>query len=71
MKDLKKVSPQRYFLLQELDVVQIEIDLLGVGFGLLTNLEKHAVRTQLQSLYNRKITIKRQLRGIEDGRLLS
>ena len=55
MKDMKKVSPIRYKLLQDIENVQI-------GYDMLMPDERREVRMQLEFLYQRRAELKRALR---------
>lgn len=63
MKDLRKVTPERYKLLQDIDTNQIEIDNLQIGYELLMPSERREVNKQLEHLYQLRSSMKRQLRN--------
>ena len=62
MKDLKKVSPNRYKLLQDIEAIQMDIENTQIGYGMLMPDERREVRMQLEFLYQRRAELKRALR---------
>ena len=62
MKDLKKVSPIRYKLLQDIEAIQMDIENAQIGYDMLMPDEKREVRMQLEFLYQRRDELKRALR---------
>ena len=62
MKDMKKVSPIRYKLLQDIEAIQMDIENTQIGYGMLMPDERREVRMQLEFLYQRRAELKRALR---------
>ena len=69
MKDLKKVSPNRYKLLQDIEAIQMDIEAIQmdientqIGYDMLMPDERREVRMQLEFLYQRRAELKRALR---------
>ena len=62
MKDLKKVSPIRYKLLQDIEAIQMDIENTQIGYEMLMEDERREVRMQLEFLYQRRAELKRALR---------
>ena len=62
MKDMKKVSPNRYKLLQDIEAIQMDIENTQIGYDMLMPDERREVRMQLEFLYQRRAELKRALR---------
>lgn len=62
MKDMKKVSPIRYKLLQDIEAIQMDIENTQIGYDMLMPDERREVRMQLEFLYQRRAELKRALR---------
>ena len=62
MKDLKRVSPNRYKLLQDIEAIQMDIENTQIGYDMLMPDERREVRMQLEFLYQRRAELKRALR---------
>ena len=62
MKDMKKVSPIRYKLLQDIEAIQMDIENTQIGYDMLIPDERREVRMQLEFLYQRRAELKRALR---------
>ena len=62
MKDMKKVSPIRYKLLQDIEAIQMDIENEQIGYEMLLHDERREVRMQLEFLYQRRAELKRALR---------
>jgi hypothetical protein len=62
MKDMKKVSPIRYKLLQDIEAIQMDIENVQIGYDMLMPDERREVRMQLEFLYQRRAELKRALR---------
>ena len=62
MKDLKKVSPERLRLIQDIEAIQMDIENTQVGYEMLMPDERLEVRMQLEFLYQRRAELKRALR---------
>jgi hypothetical protein len=62
MKDIKKVSPNRYRLLQDIEAIQMDIENTQIGYDMLMSDERKEVRMQLEFLYQRRAELKRALR---------
>ena len=62
MKDLKKVSPMRFKLLQDIEAIQMDIENIQIGYDMLMPDERREVRMQLEFLYQRRAELKRALR---------
>lgn len=62
MKDLRKVSPKRISILQELDLISMEIDIVTVGFEQLNSVERKQVHSKIEQLYTKRASLKHQLR---------
>ena len=62
MKDMKKVSPIRYKLLQDIEAIQMDIENAQIGYDMLMPDERREVRMQLEFLYQRRAELKRALR---------
>lgn len=62
MKDLKKVSPMRFKLLQDIEAIQMDIENTQIGYDMLMPDERREVRMQLEFLYQRRAELKRALR---------
>ena len=62
MKDLRKVSPTRMNILQELDLIAMEIDIVTVGFEQLNSAERKQVHSKIEQLYTKRASLKHQLR---------
>lgn len=62
MKDLRKVSPKRIQLLQELDLISMEIDIVTIGFEQLNSIERKQVHSKIEQLYTKRAYLKHQLR---------
>ena len=62
MKDLKKVSPMRFKLLQDIEATQMDIENVQIGYDMLMPDERREVRMQLEFLYQRRAELKRALR---------
>ena len=65
MKDLKKVSPMRFKLLQDIEAIQMDIENTQIGYDMLMPDERREVRMQLEFLYQRRAELKRAL--IKEG----
>jgi hypothetical protein len=62
MKDMKKVSPIRYKLLQDIEAIQMDIENVQIWYDMLMPDERREVRMQLEFLYQRRAELKRALR---------
>ena len=62
MKDMKKVSPMRFKLLQDIEAIQMDIENVQIGYDMLMPDERREVRMQLEFLYQRRAELKRALR---------
>ena len=62
MKDMKKVSPIRFKLLQDIEAIQLDIENTQIGYDMLMPDERREVRMQLEFLYQRRAELKRALR---------
>ena len=62
MKDLKKVSPMRFKLLQDIEAIQMDIESTQIGYDMLMPDERREVRMQLEFLYQRRAELKMALR---------
>jgi hypothetical protein len=62
MKDMKKVSPIRFKLLQDIEAIQMDIENVQIGYDMLMPDERREVRMQLEFLYQRRAELKRALR---------
>ena len=62
MKDLKKVSPMRFKLMQDIEAIQMDIENVQIGYEMLLHDERREVRMQLEFLYQRRAELKRALR---------
>ncbi len=62
MKDMKKVSPICYKLLQDIEAIQMDIENVQIGYDMLMPDERREVRMQLEFLYQRRAELKRALR---------
>ena len=62
MKDIKKVSPMRFKLLQDIEAIQMDIENVQIGYDMLMPDERREVRMQLEFLYQRRAELKRALR---------
>ena len=62
MKDMKKVSPNRFKLLQDIEAIQMDIENVQIGYEMLLHDERREVRMQLEFLYQRRAELKRVLR---------
>jgi hypothetical protein len=62
MKDMKKVSPIRFKLLQDIEAIQMDIENTQIGYDMLMPDERREVRMQLEFLYQRRAELKRALR---------
>lgn len=62
MKDMKKVSPMRFKLLQDIEAIQMDIENTQIGYDMLMPDERREVRMQLEFLYQRRAELKRALR---------
>ena len=76
MKDIKKVSPMRFKLLQDIEAIQMDIEAIQmdieaiqmdienvqIGYDMLMPDERREVRMQLEFLYERRAELKRALR---------
>ena len=62
MKDIKKVSPMRFKLLQDIEAIQMDIENTQIGYDMLMPDERREVRMQLEFLYQRRAELKRALR---------
>jgi hypothetical protein len=65
MKDMKKVSPIRFKLLQDIEAIQMDIENTQIGYDMLMPDERREVRMQLEFLYQRRAELKRALRKEE------
>lgn len=65
MKDLKKVSPMRFKLMQDIEAIQMDIENVQIGYEMLLPDERREVRMQLEFLYQRRSELKRALRKEE------
>ena len=59
---MKKVSPIRYKLLQDIEAIQMDIENTQIGYDMLMPDERREVRMQLEFLYQRRAELKRALR---------
>ena len=62
MKDLKKVSPKRFELIQDIEAIQMDIENTQIGYDMLMPDERREVRMQLEFLCQRRAELKRILR---------
>ena len=62
MKDLKKVSPMRFKLMQDIEAIQMDIENVQIGYEMLLHDERREVRMQLEFLYQRRAELKRALK---------
>lgn len=65
MKDLKKASPERIQVLQDIESVAMEIDIATIGYEMLTAPERKYINSQLEKLYTKRASLQRQLRTIQ------
>jgi hypothetical protein len=65
MKDMKKVSPIRFKLLQDIEAIQMDIENTQIGYDMLMPDERREVCMQLEFLYQRRAELKRALRKEE------
>lgn len=59
---MKKVSPMRFKLLQDIEAIQMDIENAQIGYDMLMPDERCEVRMQLEFLYQRRAELKRALR---------
>ena len=59
---MKKVSPMRFKLLQDIEAIQMDIENTQIGYDMLMPDERREVRMQLEFLYQRRAELKRALR---------
>jgi len=62
MKDAKAISPQRMYLLNKIDDIEIEIQVALIGYKQLPSIEKAHVDHDLHQLYMQRIQCTRLLR---------
>jgi len=65
MKDLKKASPERIQILQDIDSVSMEIEVMGIGYEVLTPSERKYINSQLEQLYTKRSSLQRRLRTMQ------
>lgn len=62
MKDGKGITPQRMYLLNKIDDIEIEIQVMLIGYRQLPTIEKAHVDHDLHQLYIQRSQAKRLLR---------